>query len=333
MMTLQFRTVAELRPGPRWKALFDRSWPAYKAWFLRDGDLARPDLESSRRALNFHMPELVPLWEELVGLSGRDEQAARMLSLVNPTPFLSGCSQAAWTRSDPFLVRNYDYHPRICEGTFIMTAWTGTRVIASSDCLWGALDGMNEYGVCVSLSFGGRKVVGEGFGIPLILRYALEFSRTTREAIAHLRRIPCNMAYNVLVVDGSGQHAVVSLAPDHAPLVSETQVATNHQQASEWSDDQQFSHSEERETFLEQLLNDPATGPDDLAEAFLQPPLFSHEYSRGFGTLYTARYDPGTGRATFLWPARRWVRSFENFEAEECLIDYEPFKPDSRRVS
>lgn len=267
------------------------------------------------------MPELEPLWEELVVVSEGDEQVARMLSLVNPTPFISGCSQAAWTRDQPLLVRNYDYHPRMCEGTFIMTAWTGTRVIASSDCLWGVLDGMNEYGVCVSLSFGGRRIVGDGFGIPLILRYVLELSRTTREAVAHLRRIPCNMAYNVLVIDKTAEHAVVSLAPDRAPLISEARVATNHQQLSEWSEYREHSRSEEREAFLDQLLNDPATGPDGLAEAFLEAPLFSHEYSRGFGTLYTARYDPVAGRATFMWPGRSWMRSFEKFDETECVIE------------
>ena len=30
---------------------------------------------------------------------------------------------------------------------------------------------MNEYGLVVALSFGGSREVGDGFGIPLILRY------------------------------------------------------------------------------------------------------------------------------------------------------------------
>ena len=37
-----------------------------------------------------------------------------------------------------------------------------------SDCLWGLLDGMNDDGLGVSLTFGGRRVLGDGFGIPIV---------------------------------------------------------------------------------------------------------------------------------------------------------------------
>ena len=43
-----------------------------------------------------------------------------------------------------------------------------------SDCLWGLLDGMNDRGLAVSLTFGGRPDVGDGFAIPLVVRYVLE---------------------------------------------------------------------------------------------------------------------------------------------------------------
>lgn len=269
------------------------------------------------------MPELEPLWDELIAISGGGDDAARMLSLVNPPPFVSGCSQAVWRRESPFLIRNYDYNPRVLEGTFLRTCWTGTNVIASSDCLWGVLDGMNEHGLCVALSFGGRSVVGDGFGISLILRYVLEICRTTREAAEHLARIPCHMAYNVSVLDHSGDHVVVSLAPDRPPSIVARAFATNHQSAVEWSDYEPLSRSHERETFLERILDDPATNGDTLTAAFLRPPLFNDDYHGGFGTLYTARYDPESGRATFFWPGRTWVRSFDSFEEDQWVAEYE----------
>ena len=43
-----------------------------------------------------------------------------------------------------------------------------------SDCLWGLLDGINDAGLAVSLAFGGR-ATREGFGIPLVVRYLLEW--------------------------------------------------------------------------------------------------------------------------------------------------------------
>ncbi len=266
------------------------------------------------------MPELEPLWDELTGLSGGGDHEARMLSLVNPPPYLSGCSQAVWSGDAPFLIRNYDYHPRQCEGTFLLTAWTGTRVIASSDCLWGVLDGMNEHGLCVALSYGGRTEVGDGFGIPLILRYVLEVSRSTREAVEHLTRIPCHMTYNVSVLDSSGAHVVVHLAPDSAPQVVQTAVATNHQETG--ASTAELDRSRQRSAFMEQLLGDPHTDGESLAAAFLRPPLFTDDYDNGFGTLYTARYEPRSGRVTFIWPHNRWVRSFDTFDDDTYVVDY-----------
>ena len=53
----------------------------------------------------------------------------------------------------------------------MQTAWSGRRVIGMSDCLWGLLDGVNDDGLAVSLTFGGRTASGEGFAIPLVVRY------------------------------------------------------------------------------------------------------------------------------------------------------------------
>ena len=89
-----------------------------------------------------------------------DELAARFLSLYRPPGFVVGCSQGAWSRdADPVLVRNYDYPASRAEGIVLSTQWTGRRVIGMSDCLWGLLDGVNDVGLAVSLTFGGRRVV------------------------------------------------------------------------------------------------------------------------------------------------------------------------------
>ena len=77
----------------------------------------------------------------------------------------------------------------------------GTPVLAMSDCGWGAIDGINAAGLSVSLAFGGRTAVGEGFGIPLVLRYSLQTCETTAEAGAVLTRVPSHMSYNVTVLD------------------------------------------------------------------------------------------------------------------------------------
>ena len=140
--------------------------------------------------LREHMPELVPTYERLCELAGGGDLEARMLSMWRPPSYLSGCSQGVWTRGEPILVRNYDYSPDRIEGTILSTGWEGRRVIGMSDCLWGLLDGVNDAGLAVSLAFGGRRVVGHGFGVPLVVRYLLQVCATVAEARAVLSRLP-----------------------------------------------------------------------------------------------------------------------------------------------
>jgi len=312
-IAIQFEAVQEEEPDARWQALFDGMWPAYRRWFLHEGEAARAGYAESRRMLREHMPELVPTWERLVELAGGGDVAARMLTLYRPPPYLAGCSQAALAGSSPVLARNYDYAPARLEGVVQSTAWGKHRVIGMSDCLWGLLDGMNDAGLAVSLTFGGRRVLGDGFGIPVIVRYLLETCATVAEARAALGRVPVNLAHNLTLVDLHGAAATVELGPDREPQWSACPVATNHQGAVEWEEHARFTRTVERERHLAELIGDPGITPERLADAFLEPPLFSTEYSRGFGTLYTAVYRPAEGVVTYHWPGATWTQSFAEF--------------------
>jgi hypothetical protein len=101
-------------------------------------------------------------------------------------------------------------------------------VIGTSDCLWGLLDGMNSDGLAVSLTFGGAKVYGPGFGIPLVIRYLLEVAGTVSEALTALRRIPVSMSYNVTLTDRDGCVRTAYLAPGQPMEVRAFPLATNH---------------------------------------------------------------------------------------------------------
>jgi len=323
-MELRFRCAREAQPGEKWKALFDETWPAYHDWFLREGEGARPSYLRAAKMLEAHMPELVPMWQRLCELGGGGDHVARLLSLYRPTPYLAGCSQAIWTRPEErsLLIRNYDYHPDLCEGYLLHSSWHGTKVIAMSDCLWGVLDGMNEHGLAVSLAFGGRTVVGEGFGIPLVLRYILEFCRDMREAVSVLTRVPSHMAYNVSILDAHGDLATVEVAPDRPASVSGAKVATNHQGDRERTAHAVRTHTLERERFLTKRLDAPDATGDAMVEAFLGSPLFNTDYEHAFGTLYTAAYAPTAGTVDILWRHARWRRSFDDFEEADEVVTY-----------
>ena len=249
-----WRALSEDLPGPMWAGLFSEYWPDYRRWWLKEGNSARPSYLESKRALEEHMPEIVPLYDQLCELAGGGDQAARFLSFYNPPPYLSGCSQAIWTGEEPVLVRNYDYNPKAFDSLILKTAWQGRQVMGTSDGLWGLVDGMNDAGLAVSLTFGGRQVVGSGFGVPLILRYVLQTCETAEEAGEALSCLPTHMSYNVTVLDAKRQYLTVMMSPDRKAIITHAAVATNHQENVEWVSHARFTSTVERERFLLQRL-------------------------------------------------------------------------------
>ena len=311
---LALESVEELEPGAKWRERFEAMWPGYRSWYLREGEAARPDLATCTAALERHMPELVPVYERLVELAGGDELAARMLTLYRPPGFVVGCTQGAWTRGDPVLVRNYDYPADRLEGIVYLTEWTGRRVLGMSDCLWGLLDGVNDAGLAVSLTFGGRPDVGEGFAIPIVIRYVLETCGTVAEARAALERIPVHAPQNVTLLDRSGDFLTAYVGPGRPPSFHAVAGTTNHQGKVEWPDYAAAIRSEEREECVLGLLADPEMTRERFMAAFLEPPLRSTQYAAGFGTLYTAAYHPADGRAVLSWPGSAWELSLADFQ-------------------
>lgn len=310
---LEFEAFEELEPGPAWQGLFHRLWPVYRGWFLQEGESVRASYAEGLRMLRTHMPELVPLYERLCELAGGGDLEARMLSMWNPPSYLSGCSQGVWLDGAPVLVRNYDYAPSRIEGTILSTRWCGRRVIGSGDSLWGLLDGMNDAGLAVSLAFGGRRVIGGGFGVPLVVRYLLETCEAVDQAREVLTRLPYHLAHTLTLVDRSGDVLTAYLSPDRGVVFRQVGYATNHQETVEWYEHALQTRSVERELRLASLLGAEALTSDDFVSAFLRPPLYADPSENGIGTLYTAVYRPVEGSATYRWPGEAWEQSFSAF--------------------
>lgn len=323
-MNINLQSIREEQPGEKWQRLFHSFWPAYQRWFLSEGHRARPSFLHSERVLGNTMPELMPIYQRLCELAGGGDLAARFLSLYCPPPYMAGCSQAVWLGDSPTLIRNYDYRPDLFEGVLLYSNWL-RPVIAMSDCLWGVLDGINDSGLAVSLAFGGRKVTGVGFGIPLVLRYVLETCSSTAQAISVLQRIPLHMTYNVTLLDRTGDYATVYLAPDQSPVVVQSQSCTNHQLAVEWHDYARMTQTVERKAFLDERLADPTETLATFADNFLLPPLYNTDYRRGFGTLYNAAYDVQAGAMTLSWKTHKPLREmFTDFHEQRSLIRLQP---------
>ncbi len=329
--SLTFDAVAEATPGARWRARWDRSWSAYEAWFVARGGDHGPDRASCEAALQEHMPELVPVHRALSQLAGNTDRAARFLSTWCPPEYLGGCSLAALAaKGEVRLVRNYDLAPTLNEGLLLRSEWTGTPVMGMSEFLWGLSDGVNARGLAAALAFGGRSEVGPGFGITTIVRYVLETCATVEEALKVLHRVPSHMAYNITLADRNGDTATIELHPAGRARQVEPAIATNHQHGvstagvsgAVTADRPGFTRTVERRDELSDLLAQGIT-LDALADAFLCEPLFQRNYDGGFGTLFTAVYDPAAGDLTLRWPDQEWRQSLADFAPGSRTIHYD----------
>ncbi|MFB9378465.1 C45 family autoproteolytic acyltransferase/hydrolase [Kineococcus gynurae] len=312
--------ITEARPGARWQALFDATWPAYRRFHLSEGRDARPTRAEAEAALQTHMPELHETWEQLVALTGDDDDAAVFLTQWNLPAFApAACSQVVALDPAPALARNYDYAPGLFEQTSLSTDYR-RPVLGTGDCLWGLLDGMNDAGLVVSLTFGGDRAHGEGFGIPLVLRYLLETCTDVEEAGRVLARLPIAMTYNVTLLDATGASVTAHVGPDRPAEIRPVSCATNHR----WTEPVDPAHAA-RYRSVERLdllggLQEEGADADAMVAALLEAPLYTRDYAHGFGTVFTADYRPAEGTLTYRWPGIVWERRFDSPDATVDVI-------------
>ncbi|MDW4497146.1 C45 family peptidase [Sulfitobacter sp. D35] len=319
---LTFEAVDEARPGRKWLRRWNWSWPDYEAWFTARGGDRGPSRAECEAALRRHMPELVPIHAELTALVGTEDRAARFLSGWCPPAYLGGCSLAAHAKGGEVrLVRNYDLSPDLNEGFLLKSAWR-RPVMGMVEFLWGLSDGINDAGLAVALAFGGRGTAGRGFGITHIVRYLLETCDTVGAAEATLARLPSHMAYNLVLADASGRVASLELAPGGGVRRMDRAIATNHQHGTEPAERPGFTRTIERRIHLAQMLSEDMR-PSALHEAFLAPPLYQRGHAQGFGTLFTADYDPARRSVALHWPEEAWGQSLDAFTEGRRTINYD----------
>ncbi len=321
-MEFTFRAFAEDSPGKVWQQEFNGRWPAYRNWFLRFGERDRPTYLESMRALKRHMPEIIPVYEQMVDLAGGGDLAARFLAQYCPPPLFRGCSQAVYIEDEAVLVRNYDYSPYVFDGLVMRSKFDQRAVVAMIDCMSGVLDGINSDGLAVSMSFGGRQEFGTGFGIPLVLRYLLEYAGNVTEACELLENLPVHGAYNVMLLDRDTNFETIAIAAGQQPRKLATKVSTNHQPGSSWPVYEEKVSTHLRYQHLDAITAGQQLSAQQFSRQFLLPPLYNSQFGRGFGTLYSAAFYPRTGTCEYLWPEHSWTFDCNKFDERHHTVNF-----------
>lgn len=325
-MHLNFKSLTEDRPSDALRQVFAHGWPGWSAWLRKRRTANAKDVRDASLALRQHMPEFESLWDNWLTICGDEPDTALFLSFWSPPRYLVHCSQAVLVDDQgPLLIRNYDLDPKLNESTLLSTNWRGRRVVGMVEGIVGLADGMNDAGLAASLTFGGRTIRSNGFGIPLIIRYILEMCADVQQAVEALRAVPSHMSYNVTVADAAGAWATVMMAPDRPAIVTRTPFTTNHQLGVEWPRHGRFSNTLGRADHLASMFENAHLTTDQLVSEFLTAPLASTGYDKGFGTIYTAAYRPKEQRMTLHWmDGAREDYALDEVTPRERLIHYSP---------
>lgn len=301
-MRQQHKTFRAIEVGDgsdgRWAAYARDLWQEMEGLLTEEG--RTPEGADRVRALfRTHMPELIPVLDRLAVQLDRPG-AEVFLTHAALRPFSPACTQIGRNGT---LLRNYDLRPDQCEGAIVSSHFL-RPVIGMQDMLWGLQDGMNDAGLAVSLTFGGRSSYGRGFGILILVRYLLETCGTVDEAVGKLRSLPVAVPQNLTLVDPV-QAVTVFVGPDISPTLAPDACAANHQHLPVTDEQERAMRTQER------LRAIRAAGAD--VAAMLKPPLYRSIDEQGSGTLYTAHYRPVEGRVTYYWPGESWQQSFWDF--------------------
>ncbi|MEQ9455036.1 MAG: C45 family peptidase [Phycisphaeraceae bacterium] len=308
-MQLDFRVVTDSPSSSQLENIFATYWPAYQKWMQRS---SVDDGQHGRLQLHRHMPELIKLYDHLHERFGGTIEVQRFLSMYNPPPVVRACTQLVLSDdTGPILLRSYDHHPNLFDRLVLNSEWSGTSTLAMSDCLWGALDGINEHGLAIALAFGGRQACGDGFSASLICRYVIQTCKTVTEAKSALKRLPVYMPYTFVVVDASGDFITAFMGPDRPARFVARRASANQQGAVEWPAYAQFVESEARLRCAESLLESTQT-IDSARRAFLVPPVWRGNYAKASGTLYVAEYSAATRSLRLHWPTQAEQFSISN---------------------
>ncbi|KAF4406551.1 C45 family autoproteolytic acyltransferase/hydolase, partial [Streptomyces lycii] len=280
-MRQQHKTFQAIEVGDggdgRWAAYARPLWQEMEALLTEEG--RTPEGADRFRALfRAHMPEMAPVLEHLAVQLDRPG-AEVFLTHAALRPFSPACTQIGQNGT---LLRNYDLRPDQCEGVIVSSCLL-RPVIGMQDMLWGLLDGMNDAGLAVSLTWGGRSAHGRGFAILVVVRYLLETCDTVDEAVARLRSLPVAVPQNLTLVDAV-KAVTVFVGPDMPPTVAPDACAANHQHLPVTDEQERALRTQER------LRAIRAAGAD--VAAMLKPPLYRPVDEQGSRTLYTAHYRP-----------------------------------------
>jgi predicted choloylglycine hydrolase len=176
---------------------------------------------------------------------------------------------------------------------------------------FGRIDGINEHGLCITMSAGCPLVqpVEDGCRFWAVIRTVLDRCRSVEEALEVIRSIPISFHLNLLLTDKHGESALIEIFSSKRAVKrigpntkEQTLWSTNHYNLPEMIayDQGRMWMSVIRYQKIASVIKNPSApiSKEQLRELLSKPVpegLCCHYYHDGFGTLWSEIFDLTTG--------------------------------------
>ncbi len=203
--------------------------------------------------------------------------------------------------------------------------------------LFGRYEGINEKGLCVTMSAGIPMAMSkaEGLRFWMVIRILLDSCADVEEAIACIRELPVSAYTSLIFADRNGHAALVEICDSvlsvrriQAGTGASTVASTNHYVLPEMQGlvRNRMRQSVDRFDAITRTLAPDHVEPNDLKKLLsTQMPegLACHYYRDGLGTLWSMLFDvtEGTAEVCFGSPVSNPWRTF-GLEGEDGMTEY-----------
>lgn len=268
-------------------------------------------VQKSMEYFDTYCPEIN---DEIKGVSeGLGVDVEQLLYYFASCRYNGGCSQMAvlpkiTSDGHIYLARNYDYSPEESDLCLMTTKVEGkANHIGFSELWFGRTDGINEHGLCISMSNAAPGITANCNGLEfwVVIRVVLDSCTTVNEAIVLIDSIPTSTYTNFIVVDRSANAALIEVAGSkksfqriYSTDSMQYLCATNHFKGKQMQkyDNGRYWDSVARYQAMELRINDAIPYVDkksikDIQSDFIPLGTCCHHYSSRFGTLWSVIYD------------------------------------------
>lgn len=224
-----------------------------------------------------------------------------------------GCSQMAvlpgiTADGHIYVARNYDYSPQESDLCLVTTKVKGKAShIGFSELMFGRNDGINEYGLCISMSNAvpGRTPDCTGIEFWAIIRAVLDSCQNVEQAIELILNMPTACYTNFIIADVNSNAALIEVAGSHKVVHNinnasskKYHCATNHFVSDEMlkHDNARYWDSVARYTAIKLRINESTPNVNKYTLKGILTDLMPlgaccHYYKHRLGTLWSVIYD------------------------------------------